>query len=455
MQAAYNCTIHDLGRFSLYLCLIASFSGGAFLTVGLGSIHIFPYRVLLLLLWTIFSLKAAWGYLPGLKRILALQNYFLFLALWLVYSVCYVLLVRDLTAYIKYSLFLFMGVSVIFFVVYYTESYKGLYRIGQIWFWVLIILLCIGLWENLSGHHLEVSSRDFGDMEKVCYIPTGTFVMINQYAACLTLGLPLFLTRLASTKNKGGIIFLSVGALLTLYLISETQSRISLLAILLEITTAFFWIFPRKKKLWIGGILTAVVLVTAAFNPSFYRQKADSIQLQFHSAYRQIILHKNSGKIRVNLALNGLYFLRDSGGLGVGAGNFNHYMEEKPYFSTASTNHPTRVLFPHNWWIELLSEYGIIIFILYCLFFLFILIRVLQITGQSRASSKQDLGRFLSLGLLGFPLVCMAPGYFIAFRTQWLLLAMSLAYIGLSRSGPKDNQRSEVSTATNWIDRPV
>lgn len=435
MPAAYNCTIHGLGRFSLYLCLIASFFGGAFLTVGLGSIHLFPYRVLLLLLWLIFFLEAAGGHLPGLKRVLALQNYFLFLALWLVYSVCYVLLVRDLTAYVKYSLFLFMGVSLIFFVVYYSEDYRSLYRIGQIWFWVLIVLLGIGLWENLTGHHLEVSSRSFGDMEKIRYIPTGTFKMINQYAACLALGLPLFLTRLASARNKGGVIFLSGGALLTLYLIGETQSRVSLLAALLEIAAAFFWFFPRNKKLWLGGILAAVVLATAAFNPSFYRQKAESIQLQFRSAYRQIALYKDSGKIRVNLALNGLYFLRDSGGLGVGAGNFNRYMEQEPYFSTSSTSHPKPVLFPHNWWIELLSEYGILVFILYCFFFLFILIRVLQIAGRCRDPRQRDLGRFLGLGLFGFLLVCMAPGYFIAFRTQWLLLAMSLAYIGLSRRG--------------------
>jgi len=65
----------------------------------------------------------------------------------------------------------------------------------------------------------------------------------------------------------------------------------------------------------------------------------------------------------MNLIRNGLVFLSSTFGFGVGAGNIEYWMEHNPVYNTSSITNM------HNWWIEILVAYGVIIFILYIVFF--------------------------------------------------------------------------------------
>src|SRR5665811_56620 len=50
-------TIVSLQKGLLYLVIIAGFIGPALLAIGVGPIHLFPYRILLPLLWMVFAIS--------------------------------------------------------------------------------------------------------------------------------------------------------------------------------------------------------------------------------------------------------------------------------------------------------------------------------------------------------------------------------------------------------------
>lgn len=433
-RVAYSgLSLDRLGAFSLYLAVFVSFFGSAFLSIEIGGIHIFPYRVLLIWIALIFF----WGLCLGtpllFDNVYLAKNYLFFMVLWLVYSICHVFLVQDFVAYLKYSLFLVMGIMIIFFTIYYIQTISQLNWLYRIWLLVLLILVAIGLVESFTGYHLEVSKHSLQEMESIRYIPTGTFKMTNHYATCLAMSMPLVLS-LFSFARKWWIVIFSLSLIGSMsYLILQTQSRLNLMTVLLQLVVAYVFFFSKKRRWGLIGVIMICCLGAYLIFPGKIQSGLVNFKRQFVSAYNQVFDLKGSGKIRVNLALNGILFLRDSAGLGVGAGNFNTYMEQKPYFPTKCSYHPQNILFPHNWWIELLSEYGILIFTLYLVFFVMLFKKVVQVYKQASQDMEKKLGQALILGLVGFLISCTGPGYFIAFRPQWLLLAMCLTYISLGR----------------------
>ena len=72
----------------------------------------------------------------------------------------------------------------------------------------------------------------------------------------------------------------------------------------------------------------------------------------------------NSDAVRLNLIRNGLVFLRETFGFGVGTANAEYWMATEPvYYVRGFTN-------VHNWWVEILTNFGVIIFILYIVFYI-------------------------------------------------------------------------------------
>ena len=66
----------------------------------------------------------------------------------------------------------------------------------------------------------------------------------------------------------------------------------------------------------------------------------------------------STGLVRLNLAKNGLLMAWRTAGIGVGAGNFESYLE------THSMRYPTgRTFSPHNGLVEVLAQYGVLIFV--------------------------------------------------------------------------------------------
>lgn len=204
--------------------------------------------------------------------------------------------------------------------------------------------------------------------------------------------------------------------LIIFFLLIVSGSRGNLLAIAAQIMFLFLFLMNFKNKfksIFLGIIITPIILT------NFSKMINKLIQM-FNSIFNSISLGRGSSFIRINLIRNGLHFLYNSFGFGVGAGNIEFHMRNNAIFETFG------IVNMHNWWFEILTNYGIIIFILYIIFFIriFFKIYVIRKIGSNKIFSEAIL-----LSLVGFVFASVSPSTFIAFKPQWIILGIAIAYI--------------------------
>jgi len=115
-----------------------------------------PYQILLIVLWVLFVARTlAQGKLA--LPIRPVKVYLIFLGIWFAYAIISLGWTASKGDAIRHLIFLFMGVSLIFFASYYFRSLPYLHMIYWIWLTVFCVLVLLGFWEHLTGCHLPVS----------------------------------------------------------------------------------------------------------------------------------------------------------------------------------------------------------------------------------------------------------------------------------------------------------
>jgi teichuronic acid biosynthesis protein TuaE len=406
-------------RTFVYLTIIAGFIGAAFLSINLGPFHLFPYRVLLPLLWLLFLLNFL--FYKGIEfSHIKVKFYFLFLVIWLLYAVLSLTWAVDKYAAIKETIFLFMAFSIIFFAVYFLSDIKHLVIFYYLWISIVVFLSFIGVWEIISGNHLGISVYAQTNIRA----PTTVFHNPNDYATYLALSLPFILTfiryRGRFLQRLLGILMLMVG----LYLLMVTLSRANYLAVLMG---AAFWflILPRKSKIKVViAIGLTFALLFAAF-PGKFQDVSKTFLTQMGSlfGYESSLTEQSSLIVRLNLFKNSLVFLKKSFGFGVGAGNSMYYLKNFQVYDTRG------IVNIHNWWLEVLTHYGLIIFLGYVAFYLSLLLNLYKAYGKLTNTSEKMICEALLIGLVSFFFASMSSSSLVALRPQWMFFAFALAFL--------------------------
>lgn len=418
--------IFALQKFLLYLTIIAGFIGSAFLTIGVGPIHLFPYRILLPLLWLFFIIEI---FLQGRVAIshIKVKPYLQFLGLWLVYGVLSLAWALSKADAIRHIVFLFMAVSVIFFAVYYFNNSKDLKGFYYLWLLVLAALIPIGLWENLTGNHLSLSGLFRVSRADIRFMPSTVFNNSNDFATFLALSIPFII---ALIRYRRSIFTRSVGLVVlgaSLYLLLETSSRANYLAVILEFTFLFTFLFKLSTKIKtaiLGGLLILALVIAL---PGVTQRLAGTISEEMESIFSPWSLTYGSTGVRINLIKNSLIFLGRTGGFGVGAGNAEYWMGNFPVYNTRGITNP------HNWWDEILVDYGIFIFAGYVLFYLGLIARLYKIHRYLGIGAEKMICEALLVALVGFFLASISASSIMTLRFQWFLFAFALAFLNYQR----------------------
>ena len=299
--------------------------------------------------------------------------------------------------------------------------------------WVLAFIATgmVALWEIASGNHLTGYATDNLSIETAVY---STFVNPNNYAAFLALCFPFLLWsfRLARGVKRAAFVLLLV---VLPALMVMTLGRLSLLALAIEY--CLFLMLNLKWSSWRGVAIPvfSVILMTSVAEYDSILAKVLNVPLEFDSG--------GSGEIRLNLLRNGLKFLAASYGAGVGPANYQSATNVVAFKSLPTEG----IASPHNFWIEISSQYGLIIFGA----FLWWLGRLAVCAWRSRREAllKQDLHARLAaetvlVALAGYGFAACENSSYIAQQINWIFLASLLVICtGLSgRSGSRSN-RSE------------
>jgi teichuronic acid biosynthesis protein TuaE len=276
----------------------------------------------------------------------------LFLFFWLGYSLCSYVWAQDRFLALDYSLLIF---RFLFLFMFFSAVFRDRRLLNKLpVFLAFIALLYVGtaIWEILTLNHLP-PSRLYGDRY---FIPTGPFYGENHLAAAMTLLFP-FLLLLPEVYPR---LWVKIGTLIailaTIFVIIIQGARISMLAI--GAVLAWFLVFHTKARTWM-----ALLLLMALIFGALHHYVPDLLGFGLKMLGREVssfgveskTVRMSSIGIRKQLFVEGFDLAAESTFMGVGGGNFEHYMNTDREFRTAGITNP------HNWVLEIFGNFGILI----------------------------------------------------------------------------------------------
>jgi teichuronic acid biosynthesis protein TuaE len=422
----HNINLHRVAKIltiALYPAGILGMSAGAY---DVGPFFIFPYRVLIPLIWILFIIlfvrdRSVIDF--GSNKVKAFG---IFLLVWLIYSAVSIIWAVDKTEALRYVILLFLAFSVIFFSVIFLVTPTDLYVVFLLWIVVVGVTLLLGISETIFGFHLPTSAFYQTQKESYQYMPTAVYFNPNNFAAFLTLSAP-FLLSMFIFSNKISLRLLSLGSFFALlYVLVSTRSRSNFLAMILVIiyfSVVVYTSLKRRKELivMVSGFLILMVVFKDRIIAEF-----GSLLTSFQALPSQIANPTRSIGIRINLIRNGISYLTSTWGFGVGAGNFETWMQTRAEFATK------HIINSHNWFLEVLVNFGIFIFLGYVAFYIGMVYLIYKVLHTNWENQKMRMIGVAVLGaMIAFVFASMSPSSLIAFRPHWLIFAFGLSYINL------------------------
>jgi len=431
--------VNSFLKFLFWLTIISAITGPAFLTVPLGDYHVFPFRIFLPLILFLIVLQVLMnqGKLSiSLKKI---KFYLLFLVAWFSYAMITLTWAQSKIDALRQIFFLFTGLLLIFLIILYIKNLKDLKNFYWLWIILTVVLLGIGYWEVFTGNHLP-SSAYLGRATEYAgkFRPSTVFYNTNDFATFLGLTFPFILSWLhykRKLKNK----LLGIGLLGgSFYLLLATSSRANLLALILETFVLFFFLLNLNKKIKV--IISTILIFSFIFFafPTFTQRAFNRIDAELTSFTSEYEMTVGSNIMRINLARNAIYYLFHSYGFGVGAGNIEWNIANfSPYYASTLLN-------LHNWWLEILANYGVFIFTGYLLFYFGLIYNLWKIWHQKLNIKEKTICETLLLSLIGFSIGSVSTSSIMAFKAQWIIFGFALAFLNYIRLKNKHLVNSEI-----------
>lgn len=89
----------------------------------------------------------------------------------------------------------------------------------------------------------------------------------------------------------------------------------------------------------------------------------------------------------------------------------------------------------HNWWLEILVNYGVFVFAAYIVMYFSLVKRIWEIWRESRDKFNKMISEALLVSLVSFFFASVSSSSIMTSKTQWFLFAFALAFLNLQRKG--------------------
>lgn len=402
-------------RASLYLLFCLASIGQHIPFLGLDALRVFC--VLLLTAFLIMNNRLGFS-INNVSR-----SYILLLSTWLAMGMLGCLWSYDVVASLKEVANLILGLIIVFLIYLLSSKSHAMEKnICGAWLSAYLITFVVVVWEIATGQHLD-SPYILGAPEYLLnsYWVMSTFDNPNNYAGFLLLCFPFIFhiysfCRAYVTK----IIILSVIFSVPIVILL-TASRGALLGFIIEVfILAYYWrgvsgsiivSFLLAVAIWPGYILISNFYDTSVFN--LYEK------IYYFS---ESFAGDSSFGERSNLILNGLYIIYQSYGLGVGPDGFR--------FAVLDDSMPYRIQVPnpHNFFIEIGSQYGLIVLFLFMSFITkAVYWNIKIIRSKSRLFTDCEINKIMIAACGGYLVSTMLNSSYISQPTNWLFLGVLLS----------------------------
>ena len=424
-------------RWVLYAAIVVSFFAAMVFTIDLGFFQLSPFRILVCLLSVLIIVGLCVERKNPLRIFTSKRHntYSLcFMIAWFVYAAVSLLWTPDLGSGVRTLYFLGSGVlcSVAFSLYFDKKEYFPiLFRcmmvmvaLHNLMGWYEVIFRNYHFLSPANAAHYSTSSRR---------IPISWTGNPNNFALLMLFGIFIcFICYRCRRKKWEGIASIAIG-ISSLVLALMTQSRAVLLGLIMSAAFYIIVVFrPKPKHL---AILAGAAAVIALLIPNIRESLFSLFRFDFKAG------EMNSNSTRINLILNGFYFLGRTFGIGTGAGGVESWMAASPAF-------PTEGIFNmHNWWMQVLTEFGVLIFAAYLIFY----VKLFRDLYHGMRSTDDPTVKSICLGLLccmvGFILGGISPSSVMGMEWLWVFWAVAIAFQGCCRRPISNNLRSTNSGA--------
>ncbi len=416
----------------MYLLVITTFLNQSVLNIHVGFFSLFLYRMVLIVAVILFffhvqkemNLLQFWHQV-NVKEIL------LFLFFWMAYGAVSLLWAKSVLEGMKSLILLSMGISFVLLAVFTFRKMSQLFMFYGIWMFMTVILMVLGLINHFAHIQLPTSTLYGGPEYKLSY-PTSVFFNQNDFATFLTISLFFYLSITKNSKQfylRTACLFL---AIICVYLIYMTDSRASLLGVMIGFIVYMFILLPRYLKRLAAIIGSAVMLMGTIV---FLAKLADLLSTStFYSSHELL----PSNVARLNLLRNTLHFSLESFGFGVGAGNIPFYLKNESIYAT------NQVVEVHNWLAEIMGNYGILILIGYITMFAYLFIRLYKLYKARSNRSQKGLLEACMMGLIGFAVSSISPSSISNLYFHWVLLGLVISTVSVFTDKKNPSKGSKV-----------
>ncbi len=387
-------------------------------SISIAGFHLTLYRFVILI--TIVFLVVMYGGKIVLSEKSFLPKFELFFAAWILYGMFLLFISNhsDYHAGLVEMISLTCGLlTVLILGIIITET-ELLKDIGLIVTVTINALLILALLEIVTGHHLPMSA--FNDVESSLHqyanshLATGFSYNVNDFSALLTCMVPVvFILSKSSLKwlTLLGVVFVNV----------INDATICNLAIIVCIVVYYIFfsnsINVERRFVRIALIVFAVivaVLLLLFFRSFLATQKGilKTLAIQMSNAqsgsgslFSRVVIYRDT----IAAWLNGYI-------LGCGPSSFSNYFVQHPSLSG--------LINPHSLFLEILFEYGIVIFMMFIGCLLLLLKRASWFYKRSSSSEMEKYNVLVILSLITYVIASFAPSAFLGCSYQWLIVAI-------------------------------
>ncbi len=414
-----------LGRLGVVVTAVAAIAGP---NLGVpGAPSIFAFRVLIVLLGlgvVIYLMRGGDLVIPrGWTRPALLLGV---MVAWSVISIAWA---DDVGAAVRWSVFLLMMSALAVAIPLACRDRRMTVRLLSVLGVTFLLATLLAVAELRLGFRLPTSALRSRDL---AFATTSLFGNQNNFATYLTLTLPYFLCLPTAFRDGRLVVLGIVGSAITLVSLLFTGSRSNLVAaglILTGLVIALATDGRRPNRVgWAAGLVAvgALIVIPSVLGRGFIPLPADAVtKFDLTLLLEQRRQASGSGAVREAVLTDGLGLVRDSGGLGVGAGNAEPSLRNLAAFSGVENL--------HNWWLEVLVNLGLVGLAAYVAMYLTLL------RGQWRAAKSSDdplvqwLGLSGALALVGFVIGSLGPSSVITFAPMWITFGLGMLTLVLAR----------------------
>lgn len=322
---------------------------------------------------------------------------------------------------------------------------KMLYKTLRIIYLMILLGAVIEIifdWHLDTSKILEFQEKGYG--KEIEFWSTSIFYNVNDFSAFLAIFSPLFFSY---SNIKEGIIN-SLILMVSLIILINNDSWIALLSVI--IACIIFQILNcitsnKKGRRLFVGIGGFSIILFIAYN---YGRKLLSVckeicnptlgenlnigQIKVSDVLVQQLSSDGSGgsaTARVETYWTSIKnMFVDTRGMGYGPSNFSAYLNNKSSSELLQD--------PHSLWVEILVNYGIIIFAIIIISLIVIFIKLIKLYINN---NSKELLSLITIDI-AYVFASFAPSTFLNYTYQWVIIGASLASINLYSIGNKNER---------------